>query len=146
MSQWFVVFVFHARCAQAGFQCRTKRYAMRAKLLALHSPDLKDLKKGQLSAPTHFCLYIQAFIGPEGQRGEESFDILVCTPSWIAKEIAEQGYIWGRHRLVVSEYDYDLIWNAISEICSKTEAADWSAVAGALNHFGAWEFSEFRTP
>lgn len=58
---------------------------MNAKLKRLHSPDIYNLENYQPECAGSFCFLLQAMIGPEGEEGEESFDIEVCTPAWIEK-------------------------------------------------------------
>lgn len=50
--------------------------------------------------PEHFGLTIQLMIGLKDAEGADSFDTLICTPSWIAEECEQQNGVWGYGRLV----------------------------------------------
>jgi hypothetical protein len=117
---------------------------VKAELRFLHSPDLDDLEHGGPADPEHFGILVQAVLGPVGGEGEESFDIIVCTPSWIGAEAARDGYAWGRHYLVVPRYDYAMLERAVTELCATAEGPDWQSVAAILARYGAWEFEDYE--
>lgn len=117
---------------------------MRATLRRLHSPDLFDLEHGQPDDPQCFGILVQALIGPMGEDGEESFDFLVCTPSWLATRIPEGAYRFGYHYLFLARYDYALLRSAILHICTLADGEDWSSVAGLIARYGRWEFEDYH--
>jgi hypothetical protein len=90
-----------------------------------------------------FGLLIQALIGPEGQEGEESFDFVACTPSWLAARLESEPYAFGRHHLLVRHYDLSLIEDALRELCSRASAPDWTTLATYLGRYGRWEFEDY---
>jgi hypothetical protein len=57
---------------------------MKAELKHLHSPDVHDLRSFKPDDPTNFSIFVQAMIGLEGDDASESFDLTVCTPTWLA--------------------------------------------------------------
>jgi hypothetical protein len=117
---------------------------MKAELRVLHSPDLDDLQHGSPPDPSNFGILVQAMIGPEDEEGEESFDIVVCTPTWMANKVAAEGYAWGRHHLLIPRYDYPTIRDAVRALCHSVEGSDWRGVATALARYGAWEFEDYE--
>lgn len=117
---------------------------MRAEIKALHSPDLDDLRTSQPDDPVNFGILVQAMIGPAGEDGEESFDIMVCTPSWLTAKLAEQGPVWGRHHLFLPRYDYAAIKSAIQALCDAAEGESWDQVATYLARYGQWEFEDYQ--
>ncbi len=119
---------------------------MQAALRRLHSPDLGDLEHGQPSDPACFSILVQALIGPRGGDGEESFDFLVCTPSWVATRLNEGAYLFGQHYLFLARYDYATMHRAISGICGRAEGNDWTSVAKVLARYGRWEFEDYGEP
>src|SRR5947209_4063592 len=119
---------------------------MRAALRRLHSPDLRDLEHGLPSDPACFGILVQALIGPLGGDGEESFDFLVCTASWLATRIDEGAYLFGRHYLFLARYDYAAMHRAINHICTEAEGDDWTSVAHVIARYGGWEFEDYSEP
>jgi len=117
---------------------------MKAELRALHSPDLADLKHGSPPDPGNFGILVQAMIGPEDEEGEESFDILVCTPSWLAGQVEREGPTWGRHHLLLPRYDYAAIESTVRSLVDSVHGLDWPEVAEILARYGAWEFEDYE--
>jgi len=120
---------------------------MHAEIRYLHSPDVEDLESFQPEMPDTFCILVQAMIGPRGQLGEESFDFLVCTPKWLAKELETTNRIWGRHYLFVNRYSYDLLWRTINDLCVNTintRGNSWQEIGAQLARYGKWEFEDYR--
>ncbi|GAA4978190.1 Imm8 family immunity protein [Actinoplanes utahensis] len=59
--------------------------------------------------PSQFALLARMMVGSPGTPGEESFDVTVCSPQWLAKICREVGGIYNaRHHLVVSVEDFDV--------------------------------------
>ena len=115
-----------------------------AELRTLHSPDLSDLRKGP-NISDNFCILIQALIGPHGGSGEESFGFTVCTPKWLSENLGENEFLFARHYLLVSAYDYDLIFRVINSLCKSVSGLSWREVALKLSRYGSWEFEDYRS-
>jgi len=114
-------------------------------------PVVKDVISGDLinpqldkpDDPTDFCVVLQALIGREDTNGCESFQFVVCTPAWLQRELTTRSSIWGRHLLIVAQYDYDLIMTAINDLCSASAGPDWTTVGERLSRYGFWEFEDY---
>ena len=100
---------------------------MNATLHRLHSPDVADLER-YVPDDEDVGLLVQAMIGPAGMEGEESFDLMVCTPRWLAMHIGSR-HLFGRHYLFLPRYDYAALRAAIENLCRLAEGDDWGAVA-----------------
>jgi hypothetical protein len=83
-------------------------------------------------------------IGPVDGKGEDSFDVLVCSPQWIARELQTGEYLWGRSTLLIAEYSYETLERAILMLCHRVEGHSWSAVAEKLNRWSSWEFEDYH--
>lgn len=117
---------------------------VRAWLRRLHSPNASDLKSFRPADPEDFGVLVQAMIGPQGTEGEESFDFMLCTPRWIAREWESDGVRWARATLVVPGYDFEALESAVLKLCRRTEGRDWSEVAERLNRYMQREFEDYE--
>lgn len=113
-------------------------------LRRLHSPDLWDMRSQQPDDPRDFGILVEAMIGPRDGPGEESFDFVLCTPSWLARLVAEERIVYGRHYLFVARYDYDAIFEAITRVCDSIQGETWQEVGERLARYGKWEFEDYR--
>lgn len=62
---------------------------MRAAIKAFHSPDVDpdpDLDHFTPADDADVGILVQLLVGPAGEQGEESFDVVVCTPRWLERE------------------------------------------------------------
>jgi hypothetical protein len=128
---------------------------IRAELRRLDSadaPDL-DLERYVPDDPECFGIYVEASIGPEGEPGEELFGFMVCSPRWLATEVAGRGYLFARHYLILPRYDYNELVAAINELCDDTAnelwdqagGGDWEDLGNRLARYMHWEFEDFMT-
>jgi Immunity protein 8 len=116
---------------------------IRAQLKGLYTLEMAKLDGFKPSDPECFQLYIRAMIGPEGQDGEESFDIKVCSPKWLEQECARSGYVFGRHHLVLNSFDPNQIEAAVRKFVSTTCGNTWADVGAKLARMGHWEFEDY---
>lgn len=114
-------------------------------LRRLHSPDIPDIKVSRPDNEDNFCLLVQAMIGPKGATGEESFSFVVCTPNWLQQSLANgREYVFGRSYLVVGQYNFDTIWDAIESLCQRISGESWEEVADKLSRYAHWEYEDYR--
>jgi hypothetical protein len=117
---------------------------MKAELRQLHSPDAPHLEDFVPPNPEDFGMLVEASIGATDEEGEDLFGFIVCTPAWLARQVAQSGYLMVRNHLVVNRYDLELIRGAIQDLCSDATGSDWNSVAKYLARFGKWEFEDYR--
>ena len=116
---------------------------MRAVLKSLDlDPDPSTLPDD----PAEFSLLARMIVGPPDTPGEESFDVTVCTPEWLAKACSQVGGIYNaRHHLVVNFDDFDQralrAWLSarVQEVTSDT----WAEIGERLGRLGHWEFEDY---
>lgn len=116
---------------------------MKAKLKDLHSPDI-DLDSFKPREAGNFMFLLQAFIGPDNKTGDESFDFQVCTPDWLKSNHSKAEVLFGRHLLIVFEYDLPRIRGKISKYCESCVGDTWQDIAEKLSRIGGWEFEDFK--
>lgn len=115
---------------------------MRATIRYFHSPDI-DIDNYQPGDPTNVGFLLQLFVGPSDGQGEESFDVVVCTPKWLQEQVMREGAIFGRHHLVVDRYDVDFIKQTLIDAVNSQKGADWPTLALKLATIGRWEFEDY---
>lgn len=115
---------------------------MKAELRYLHSPDVDDLKSW--TPLGDFAILVQMMVGPHDGEGEESFDLTLCTPGWLATRVREDWIIDCRHHLVVDAYEYGRIERYLRERVGACEGSTWHEVGERLGRLGYWEFEDYR--
>ena len=117
---------------------------MRAELKFLFSVDADPLENYRPCGP--FGLYVEAFVGPLGERGEESFGFMVCTPDWLSsnKLPDRTSAVMGRHFIFVNEFDYSVLEKFVRDYCHSCEGKTWAEVGEKVARLGHWEFEDYQ--
>jgi hypothetical protein len=110
---------------------------------SLTSPDIRELDAYRPENPADFGFLLRIIAGPAGAPGEESFDVVVCTPSWFASRMGLQP-VSGRHHLFVREYDAARLRRFIESYVSGCRGATWQEAAERLARLAHWEFEDYR--
>lgn len=97
------------------------------------SPDLLD-----------DSFWLRMLVGLSDGPGEESFDVLVCTPAWLARTVAADGPQVGRHRLIVEMLDLGRAEIFLRRQIERLEAPTWGELADKIGRLGYWEFEDYR--
>jgi hypothetical protein len=124
---------------------------MRAHLKSLHSMELDGpLDSFRPDDPEHFGISIMAFIGSTDDGPADSFDALVCTPSWLAEHFQDPrisrwkfelpGLMFGSRFIFMERWDYPALLSAVSGLCAFHEADDWGMLANRIGRHIPWEF------
>jgi hypothetical protein len=116
---------------------------VRAELRSIHSPDVDDLERFAPSDPDCFGVLLQLFVGPSGEPGEESFDVVICSAGWLASRTRVHGPISGLHHLVVAAWDWEAIRGHCERQVSSVDESTWRDLALKLNQFARWEFADY---
>ena len=116
----------------------------KAEVRAIYTSDMDDLAKYTPPDAERFCVSVRAMVGPEAGKGEESFDINVCTPKWVAEICQAQGFLVGRHYLIVDRYDVAYLRELITKLIQQFEGNSWRDVAEKVGRIGLWEFEDYK--
>ncbi|WP_456786054.1 immunity 8 family protein [Cellulomonas sp. P5_C5] len=93
--------------------------------------------------PTNDGVRVRLMVGPADGDGEESFDVLVCTPAWLQEIVDEHGPQLGRHLLLVGTLDLPAAVSFLRDHVEALEAPDWRGLAEKLARVGNWEFEDY---
>lgn len=117
---------------------------MRAELKSLDlEPDPSTLPDD----PAEFSMLARMIVGPPDGPGEESFDVIVCTPEWLAQACRRVGGIYSpRHHLVVNLDDFNkrAVQDWLAARVQEVEAETWAQVGERLSRLAYWEFEDYR--
>lgn len=116
---------------------------MRAKLKHIHCPDLDEFNKQSVKNCSREMLFVQAFIGPNNEEGEESFNIEFCTPYWILNEVNQNKFKICRSLIVINKLDYDAIYKIINDFCNRTSGKNWNEIAEKISRFFKSELENY---
>lgn len=118
---------------------------MKAELKRIHSPDIFNLENFHPDEEDVFGILLQLMVSPENSDGEESFDVLLCTPQWLMQCAQKSDVIFGRHYLIVFEYNYQRIYNQLKDYVESIEGDTWEEIALRIGRIGKWEFEDYQT-
>lgn len=116
---------------------------MRAAIRSLTSFDVDDLA-GWAPAADEWFVVLRLVAGPDDGPGEESFDVTVCSPAWLASRVRRDGLFDGRHHLVAEKFDWPAVQGYIEQRVARCEGATWREVAEQLGRLGYWEFEDYE--
>ena len=116
---------------------------MRGRVLRFHSPDAEVLSRYLPADPLDFGLLVQIIVGPSDGPNEESFEVVVCSPAWVARRVVESGPLIRRHHLVVERYDWKRISDFLMARIESVYADDWTSLAEKIGRIGCWEFEDY---
>ena len=103
-----------------------------------------NLEDFQPEVSTNFHVLLHMTIGPSDQSGGHDYSLGVCTPRWLDHAIQHEGKVWGRHLLIVNEFDAKRIMDAIAETISNSEGDNWESTSLVLSRFFFWEYEDYQ--
>ena len=100
------------------------------------------------SSPTtveDFACTFGLTVGPKDGDGGELFYVTVCTPKHLEKLCKRDGFVWGRHYLIVPYFDLEKIRAIFSKFVNNCSGQTWHEIGPKLARFESREF-EARGP
>ncbi len=96
-------------------------------------------------SPETFVFSVRMIVGPEDSPGEESFDLTVCSPEWLAGRSREIGLVDARHHLVVNleGFDQRTLRDFLEQRVRAASGDTWQQVAEKISRLGFWEFEDY---
>ncbi len=116
---------------------------MRPALRRLHSPDIRDLKTYAPEEDDKFGFLLQVLVGPANGEGEESSDVVGCTPRWLSEKYKDSDILLGLHKLIVFKYDYVRLHAFIEKFLPSCSGISWTKIARKVDRLGHWEFEGY---
>ena len=113
----------------------------------LKSLDLYPNPSTLTAEPAEFSLLARMIVGPPDAPGEESFDVTVCNPEWLADACRRDGGIYDpQHHLVVDfeQFDARTLHAWLAARVQAVQAETWAEIGERLGKIGHWEFEDYR--
>ena len=117
---------------------------MRPLLRGAISPDVDCLQEYRTQPGSSWSVFVELLVGPAGGEGEESFGVNVCSPQWLAAKIEREGPLILRHYIVVSEFSWPTIEEAVERVLASIVADTWAEIAHEVARIGHWEFEDYQ--
>lgn len=113
------------------------------KLKNMFSVDF-DIDEYRPEIPGCFRCQLWLDIGSEDSKGADMFILTVCSPAWLQRELREKDAIWGRHLLIIPDFDAHLIQEKVESYLKECQGNTWQEVAEKVARFAAWEFEDYQ--
>lgn len=94
------------------------------------------------ASPHRDAFTLRMLVGRPDSDGLEAFDVLVCTPAWLADEVLRHGPQIGRHMLIVERLDIGRAQEFLRRRVEQISAPTWHEVAEKVSRLGLWEFED----
>lgn len=117
---------------------------MKAEVKSITSPDIVNFTNYFPEDETTFAFLMQIIVGIKGEKGGDSFNIEVCTPKWLLENNNSDDIIFGRHKLIVFEYNIERIIKLITKHCESCEGNNWEEIANKIARIALWEFEDYQ--
>jgi hypothetical protein len=102
---------------------------IRPEIKAFYSVDIElPLEKYFPEVEDEFGFWARMIIGEKNTGGEESFDVMICSPKWLINNYAKTDLLFGKHHLIVFEYNYDRIYHKLKRFIDRIEEDIWDEI------------------
>jgi hypothetical protein len=112
---------------------------VRAELKRICSPDVSSLETWS-PAEDQFGIFLEVYIGPADQVGEEQFGMLLCTSEWFANNRVGERPVSGLHTLFVRSYNYPDLKSCLERAVRRCDSDSWIELVKKLAWLGHHEF------
>ena len=92
----------------------------------------------------NFSILLYMNIGPKDIEGGHDYWLTVCTPEWLKVNSTYEKVVCGRHKIIVNEYNADIIVGAIEKIINSCDNGDFESTSAKLGRFFLWEFEDYK--
>lgn len=94
--------------------------------------------------PHKFFEPVSLDIGLKSKKEADTFLIYVATPAGLSTLQEKSGVLAARPLLVMTEYDYDDLWNWLEKIVKKCEEDTWNTCVEHLRLYFNWEYDDYK--
>jgi hypothetical protein len=115
---------------------------MKAELKRIYCPDY-DIKTYYPENEDNFSVFLQIFVGIEGEEFEESFDVELFTPQYLIENHQGDEIVIGKRAIIVFDYNFSNLEKRLKKYCDSCTGSTWGEIANKLMRMGKWEFEDY---
>jgi hypothetical protein len=132
------------RCFEVQAKHYREKYPhdLRVVVKSIYVEDKVPLKSFFPENKDCFGAWVFVQIGPDIEKNDFVYQILVCTPNWIERKYQSLGAVWGRHMLIVFQYDPKHIQSEIEKYVAQRTGKSFWEIAQKISRVGVWEFED----
>jgi hypothetical protein len=117
---------------------------MKPVIKSVTSPDFMDFSTFQPENRENFSFLLDLTIGLKGEEGGNDFSLNVVTPLWLMENYQKIDVVFGRHTLIVFQYDMENILREIRNKIESIEGNSWDEIASKISRIAHWEFEDYK--
>lgn len=117
---------------------------MKIEIKSFTSPDILNFRHHIPDDRESFFFLLELEIGVLGKEGADLFSFEVCTPKWLLENHQPYDIVFGKHKLIVFEYDIDNIINEIKRYLNANTYHSWEDAANQISKIAHWEFEDYK--
>jgi hypothetical protein len=117
---------------------------MKGKIKYLYSADADDLENYIPMEKDNFMLGIEMVVCPIDDIGEEVFQFILCTPKYLSKQLEKEVVIFGRHYIIVREFNYTKLENKLNDFVNSIDEPNWDLLTEKINRIAQSEFEDYQ--
>jgi hypothetical protein len=116
---------------------------MKAEVKAVSSPDV-EVPDTASAARARDSVLLQLYVGPAGEPGHESFEVLLVTTAWLVNRLAEQEGVFGAATYFMEEIDVAAALSVLAGRIASMEGDTWEDLGRRIGSFAHWEFDDYQ--
>ena len=117
---------------------------MRAVIRSYSCSESEDLSTYEVGEAPVFGFTLTFAIGSEGSQGEDFFEVLVASATYLAQLKAAPTPAFLRHVILASDYNVPAAVTLVEKYISSLEEESWEKLAVKINRVLRWEFEDYR--
>ncbi len=102
--------------------------------------DVRDITVNEIS----FCIPLEFIVGEADKEGGDLFQIEVCSPEWIEKELEMIHILSNRHLVIVKKWNFLTVIDFIETYLESCTAENWNDVTLKISRMAQWEFEDYH--
>ena len=116
---------------------------MKATIKSYYCTDSEDLSTYEMGDPPLFGFTLSFAVGPTDSEGEDYFEVLVASASYLAKRDAAQAPAFLRHVILAPDYNVLAAVSLMEKYISSLEEDSWQKLASKISRVATWEYEDY---